>query len=100
MLALKLDDERLTPEHGGPVRFVGPAHLRAYKGVKWLVRVLFVDHLQPGFWESKVNDVEGGVPEAVMAVFDHDRTMRMPARLAWPVSCPDRDTYLAGSRWA
>lgn len=73
MLALKLDDERLAPEHGGPLRFVGPSHLWAYKGVKWLDRVVFFDHLEPGFWESKVGDVEGRVPEAV-ALFDHDRS--------------------------
>jgi DMSO/TMAO reductase YedYZ molybdopterin-dependent catalytic subunit len=78
MFALKLDGERLAPEHGGPLRYVGPAELWAYKGVKWLRRVVFFDHLEPGFWESKVGDVEGRVPEAVLDLFDHDRAGSSP----------------------
>jgi DMSO/TMAO reductase YedYZ molybdopterin-dependent catalytic subunit len=78
MLAFKLAGERLAPEHGGPLRYVGPAHLWAYKGVKWLDRVVFLDRLEAGFWESKVGDVAGRVPEAVLALFDHDRARRLP----------------------
>jgi hypothetical protein len=35
--------------------------------------VVFLYHLEPGFWESKVADVEGRVPDGVLALFDHDR---------------------------
>lgn len=75
ILALEVDGARLAPEHGGPLRYVGPAHLWGYKGVKWVDRVVFSDRLEPGFWESKVGDVAGRVPHGVLALFEHDRSL-------------------------
>ncbi len=41
----------LTPEHGGPVRLLVP-HLYFWKSAKWVTRLTFLDHDQPGFWEQ------------------------------------------------
>lgn len=73
ILAWRFDGDPLTPEHGAPLRFVPPARLWAYKGVKWLDRVTFVERLEPGFWEAKVGDPEGRVPEAILALFEDER---------------------------
>lgn len=69
IVAWKLDGEAIRPEHGGPLRFVPPGRLWGYKGVKWLGRISFVDSFEPGFWEQKVGDVEGRVPDAILALF-------------------------------
>jgi len=73
MLAWNLDGEGIRPEHGGPLRFVPPAYLWGYKGVKWLESITFVESLQPGFWEQKVGDVEGRVPSAILTLFERGR---------------------------
>ena len=76
IVALELEGERLPPIHGGPVRYVPPEHLWGYKGVKWLGRVTLVDKLEPGFWEEKVGDVPGRVPEGILALFHKRREER------------------------
>ncbi len=70
VVACKLDGETIPPEHGGPLRFVPPAGLWGYKGVKWLQRVTLVDTFTAGFWEQKVGDVEGRVPAGVLELFE------------------------------
>ena len=70
MLAWSLDGRELPSQHGGPLRFVGPAHLWGYKGVKWLARVTFLEHFEPGFWEAKVGDAEGRIPDAILDLFE------------------------------
>jgi DMSO/TMAO reductase YedYZ molybdopterin-dependent catalytic subunit len=69
IVAWQLDGEQLEPIHGGPLRFVPPARLWGYKGVKWLGRIAFVERFEPGFWEQKVGDVEGRVPAPLLALF-------------------------------
>lgn len=76
MLAVALDGRPLTAEHGGPVRFVPPARLWAYKGVKWLERVTFVNSFEAGFWEAKVGDVEGRVPHGILELMEHHHAER------------------------
>jgi len=44
------DGEPLTLDHGYPLRLVVP-HLYAWKSVKWVRALEFLDHDQPGFWE-------------------------------------------------
>jgi DMSO/TMAO reductase YedYZ molybdopterin-dependent catalytic subunit len=73
LLAFELEGEALEPAHGGPLRYVPPAHLWGYKGVKWLGSMLLESELSPGFWEEKVGDVEGRVPPAVLELFDELR---------------------------
>ena len=51
LLATDHDGEPLAPDHGYPLRLIVP-HLYAWKSVKW-VRVLeFLDHDTAGFWEQ------------------------------------------------
>jgi DMSO/TMAO reductase YedYZ molybdopterin-dependent catalytic subunit len=51
LLATHHDGEPLTPEHGYPVRLIVP-HLYAWKSVKWVRGLEFLDHDIPGFWEQ------------------------------------------------
>ncbi len=44
------DGEPITPDHGGPVRLMVPL-LYAWKSAKWLHRITFLPHDQPGYWE-------------------------------------------------
>jgi DMSO/TMAO reductase YedYZ molybdopterin-dependent catalytic subunit len=48
--AIKLFDEPLPPEHGGPVRLVVP-HLYAWKSAKWINGLEFLEEEELGFWE-------------------------------------------------
>ena len=50
-VALSCDGEPLPPEHGGPARLLVP-HLYFWKSAKWVRQLRFMDHDQPGFWES------------------------------------------------
>ncbi len=50
MLAHSHNGEKLTSEHGYPVRAVVP-HLYFWKSAKWLRAIQFTATNQPGFWE-------------------------------------------------
>lgn len=65
-----LDGAPLASENGAPLRFVPPARLWGYKGVKWVGRLSVQERFVPGFWESKVGDPEGRVPAEVLATFE------------------------------
>lgn len=65
LLAWKRDGRDLTPEEGGPVRFLAPPDYWAYKGVKWAARITVVDRFLLGLWESKVADPLGRIPDDV-----------------------------------
>ncbi len=65
ILAWGREGHMLPDEHGGPLRYVAPDGYWAYKGVKWANRVTVVDHFRPGFWESKLADPVGCIPEEV-----------------------------------
>jgi DMSO/TMAO reductase YedYZ molybdopterin-dependent catalytic subunit len=45
------DGAPLTAEHGFPLRLIVP-HLYAWKSVKWVRGIEFLDHDLPGFWEQ------------------------------------------------
>jgi len=51
LLAVRHNNEPLTPEHGYPVRLVVP-RLYFWKSAKWVTGVEFNDKDKPGFWES------------------------------------------------
>jgi DMSO/TMAO reductase YedYZ molybdopterin-dependent catalytic subunit len=51
MVAFMYDGEPLDPEHGGPARLLVP-HLYFWKSAKWVRELRFMEHDQPGFWES------------------------------------------------
>lgn len=50
MVAFRADGEPLAAEHGGPARLFVP-HLYFWKSAKWVRKLTFVEHDQPGFWE-------------------------------------------------
>jgi DMSO/TMAO reductase YedYZ molybdopterin-dependent catalytic subunit len=62
-LAWARDGETLAPVHGGPLRYVSPPDYWAYKDVKWATRVTVRDGFRSGFWEAKVADPVGRIPE-------------------------------------
>ena len=43
--------QAITPEHGFPLRLLVP-HLYFWKSAKWVRGFEFLNHDQPGFWES------------------------------------------------
>ncbi len=52
MLATHRDGERLSPEHGYPLRLVVP-HLYAWKSVKWVRALEYLTSDRRGFWEER-----------------------------------------------
>lgn len=50
LIATHAHGEPLTAEHGGPARFFIP-HLYFWKSAKWVTRLTFSNHDEPGFWE-------------------------------------------------
>ncbi len=52
MLATHRDGDRLTPEHGYPLRLVVP-HLYAWKSVKWIRAIEYLTADRRGFWEER-----------------------------------------------
>jgi DMSO/TMAO reductase YedYZ molybdopterin-dependent catalytic subunit len=61
MLAYKLNGKDLLPENGFPVRLVIP-RMYAYKGVKWLERIVFTEKQEVGYWEKLGYPVDGSIP--------------------------------------
>jgi DMSO/TMAO reductase YedYZ molybdopterin-dependent catalytic subunit len=51
LLATHHNGQPLTPDHGYPLRLIVP-HLYAWKSVKWVRGLEFLDHDVPGFWEQ------------------------------------------------
>jgi|SRR5579872_564239 len=51
LFATHHDGEVLTPDHGYPLRLIVP-HLYAWKSVKWVRGLEFLDRDMPGFWEQ------------------------------------------------
>jgi DMSO/TMAO reductase YedYZ molybdopterin-dependent catalytic subunit len=65
LLVWERDGAPLSPEAGGPLRYLPPEGYWGYKGVKWAARVTVGDRFVPGFWESKVADPHGRIPDDV-----------------------------------
>ena len=51
LFATHHDGAPLAPDHGYPLRLIVP-HLYAWKSVKWVRGIEFLDHDVPGFWEQ------------------------------------------------
>ena len=66
LIALELDGKPLARDHGGPMRLVPPPSKWAYKGVKWLARITFVERFTPGAWETLVGNPRGDVPAEML----------------------------------
>jgi DMSO/TMAO reductase YedYZ molybdopterin-dependent catalytic subunit len=50
LLAIEHDGQPLSADHGYPLRLIVP-HLYAWKSVKWLRSLEFLEQDVPGFWE-------------------------------------------------
>ena len=69
ILAYDYEGDPLPAEHGGPLRLLVP-FLLAYKSVKWLTRIDFVDHEQPGYWEMRGYPGEARISEELRMKYD------------------------------
>jgi DMSO/TMAO reductase YedYZ molybdopterin-dependent catalytic subunit len=58
LLATHHDGEPLTPEHGYPLRLIVP-HLYAWKSVKWIRGLEFLEQDAAGFWEQNGYHMRG-----------------------------------------
>jgi DMSO/TMAO reductase YedYZ molybdopterin-dependent catalytic subunit len=61
MLAYKLNGKNLSPEHGFPLRLIVP-RMYAYKGVKWVERIVFTEKQEVGYWEKGGYPADGSIP--------------------------------------
>lgn len=52
LLAYRLNDKLLEPEHGGPLRLVVPKKY-AYKSAKWVRKLRFTEKQELGYWEQR-----------------------------------------------
>lgn len=58
LFATHHDGEPLSADHGYPLRLIVP-HLYAWKSVKWVRAIEFMDHDTPGFWEQNGYHMSG-----------------------------------------
>jgi len=58
LFATKLNDKELTPQYGAPLRLVVPK-LYAWKSVKWVKGIEFMEENKPGFWEERGYNMRG-----------------------------------------
>lgn len=65
-VALRLEGEPLSPEHGGPIRFVPPPDKWGFKSVKWATDVTLLQTFTPGMWETLVGNPHGTVPAEML----------------------------------
>jgi DMSO/TMAO reductase YedYZ molybdopterin-dependent catalytic subunit len=52
MVALKYNDQPITPDHGGPARLLVP-HLYFWKSAKYINGIQFIPKDEAGFWELR-----------------------------------------------
>lgn len=61
VLAYKVNGKDLSPDHGFPLRLIIP-RMYAYKGVKWVERIVFTEKQEVGYWEQGGYSVDGEIP--------------------------------------
>jgi DMSO/TMAO reductase YedYZ molybdopterin-dependent catalytic subunit len=69
ILAYGYDGGDLPAANGGPLRLVVPFKL-AYKSVKWLQRISFVDEEELGYWELRGYPPEAGISDETKMKYD------------------------------
>jgi DMSO/TMAO reductase YedYZ molybdopterin-dependent catalytic subunit len=60
IVALRMLNEPVTHDHGGPVRLYA-APMYGYKSIKWLSEIQLVDRVEPGYWEGFGYAIDGWV---------------------------------------
>lgn len=63
LVALTMDGEPVSDDHGGPVRLYVAA-MYFYKSLKWLDRITVGDRAEPGYWEQRGYDIDAWVGES------------------------------------
>jgi DMSO/TMAO reductase YedYZ molybdopterin-dependent catalytic subunit len=63
LLVYRLNGKTLSPEQGYPLRLIIP-RMYAYKGVKWVERIVFTEKQEVGYWEKGGYPVDGSIPAA------------------------------------
>ncbi len=58
LFAYRHDGEPLEPDHGGPLRLVGPKR-SGWKSAKWVNGIEYLAEDAPGFWEVRGYHMEG-----------------------------------------
>ncbi len=61
LLAYRLNGESLPADHGFPLRLIIP-RMYAYKGVKWVERIVLTEKQEVGYWEKGGYPVDGAIP--------------------------------------
>ncbi|MGZ6203054.1 MAG: molybdopterin-dependent oxidoreductase [Thermodesulfobacteriota bacterium] len=61
MLAYRLNGKNLPADQGFPLRLIIP-RMYAYKGVKWVERIVFTEKQEVGYWEKGGYPVDGSIP--------------------------------------
>ncbi len=80
IFAWRLDGRDLARDRGWPLRFVTPGYKWAYKSVKWVERITFLESFEPGMWEERVGDPKGNVPWDVLQRFNEQSEVWRKAR--------------------
>ena len=61
LLAYRINGKDLSPENGFPLRLIVP-RMYAYKGPKWVERIVFTEKQEVGYWEQGGYSVDGSIP--------------------------------------
>ena len=61
LLAHKVNGKNLPPENGFPLRLIIP-RMYAYKGTKWVEKIVFTEKQEVGYWEQHGYPVDGSIP--------------------------------------
>ena len=61
LLAYKVDGQDLPPENGFPLRLIIP-RMYAYKGAKWVEKIVFTETQEVGYWEQRGYSADGSIP--------------------------------------
>ena len=61
MLAYRVNDKNLPSENGFPLRLIIP-RMYAYKGVKWVERIIFTEKQETGYLEKFGYPSDGSIP--------------------------------------
>jgi DMSO/TMAO reductase YedYZ molybdopterin-dependent catalytic subunit len=61
MLAYRVNDKSFPSENGFPLRLIIP-RMYAYKGVKWVERIVFTEKQETGYWEKFGYPSDGSIP--------------------------------------
>ncbi len=61
LLAYRVNGKDLSPENGFPLRLIVP-RMYAYKGPKWVERIVLTEKQEVGYWEQRGYSPDGSIP--------------------------------------